>query len=108
MKLSCSTAPVDMVLCVAGGDGIGHHMEVPVCCSEGRPLCGRVLLCRAHQQQTAGGHRHQGLSPALRLGLRLARRKTLVNLGCKLQTRASDLKPRAAHGRALVDTHVVG
>ena len=43
----------------AGGDRLGHHLEVSELHPAGRQLGGRVLLGGADQQLPAGRHRHQ-------------------------------------------------
>ena len=43
----------------AGGDRLGHHLEVPVLRADRRGQRRRVLLGRHHQQPPAGRHRHQ-------------------------------------------------
>ena len=43
----------------AGGNRLGHHLEVSELHPAGRQLGGRVLLRRADQQLPAGRHRHQ-------------------------------------------------
>ena len=43
----------------AGGDGLGHHLEVSERDPQGRQLGGRVLLGGSHQGLSAGRHRHQ-------------------------------------------------
>ena len=43
----------------AGGDRLGHHLEVPELHPAGRQLGRRVLLGGADQQPPAGRHRHQ-------------------------------------------------
>ena len=43
----------------AGGDRLGHHLEVPELHPAGRQLGRRVLLRRPDQQLSAGRHRHE-------------------------------------------------
>ena len=43
----------------AGGDRLGHHLEVSELPADGRQLGGRVLLGGADQQLPAGRHRHE-------------------------------------------------
>ena len=43
----------------AGGDRLGHHLEVPVLRADRRGQRRRVLLGGHHQQPPAGRHRHQ-------------------------------------------------
>ena len=47
----------------AGGDRLGHHLEVPELHPAGGQLGRRVLLRRRHQQPPAGRHRDQDAPP---------------------------------------------
>ena len=50
----------------AGGDRLGHHLEVSELHSAGRQLGRRVLLGRDDQQHAAGRHRHEDDPPRAR------------------------------------------